>query len=63
MDSERAKQIMKSKEAIQVLYRGSPVWLESVKENNLAEVTQLDGREKAEVPVYLLIEDKPVEKN
>ena len=57
MDSQRAKQIMKSKDNIQVLYRGSPVWLEQVRENNVAEITQLEGKERLEVPVDLLSED------
>lgn len=60
MDSERAKQIMKSPDMIQVLYQDTPVWLENVKENNVAEVTRLDKKDKIEVPVYLLVENSPV---
>lgn len=58
MDSIRAKEIISSGELIQVLYQGSPVWLENVKDNNMAEITKLDGKDKMEVPVYLLVEDK-----
>lgn len=60
MDSVRAKEIIKSKEAIQVLYQGSPVWLESVGENNVAKATKMDSNEKIEVPVSLLVENNPV---
>ncbi len=59
MDSERAKQIIKSTDMIQVLYQGTPVWLENVKENNVAEVMRLDKKDKIEVPVYLLVENSP----
>jgi len=58
LDSIRAKEIISSGELIQVLYQGSPVWLENVKDNNMAEITKLDGKDKMEVPVYLLVEDK-----
>ncbi|HEY9060523.1 MAG TPA: H-type small acid-soluble spore protein [Pseudobacteroides sp.] len=58
MDSIRAKEIISSGDVIQVLYQGSPVWLENVKENNTAEVTRLDRKDKIEVPVYLLVENK-----
>jgi H-type small acid-soluble spore protein len=60
LDSERAKQILNSTEAIQVLYQGSPVWLESIGENNVAKATRLDSDEVIEVPVYLLVEKSPV---
>lgn len=58
MDSERAKDIIKSKDVIQVLYQGSPVWVNQVMDNNVAEVTRLDRKDKIEVPVYLLVENK-----
>lgn len=58
MDSIRAKEIISSGDVIQVLYQGSPVWLENVKDNNTAEVTRLDRKDKIEVPVYLLVENK-----
>jgi small acid-soluble spore protein H (minor) len=58
LDSIRAKEIISSGDVIQVLYQGSPVWLENVKDNNTAEVTRLDRKDKIEVPVYLLVEDK-----
>lgn len=57
MDSERAKQIMESKGVIEVLFRGSPVWIESVKDNNTAEVSYLRTKKKVEAPIYLLTEN------
>lgn len=60
LDSVRAKQILESTESIQVLYQGSPVWIESIGENNVAIATRLDSSEKLEVPVYLLVEKSPV---
>ena len=60
MDSKRAHEIMKSNETIQVLYQGSPVWLDRVKDNNVADVTRMDRQDKLEVPVYLLVENSPV---
>lgn len=58
LDSERVKDIIKSKDVIQVLYQGSPVWVNQVRDNNVAEVTRLDRKDKIEVPVYLLVENK-----
>jgi small acid-soluble spore protein H (minor) len=60
LDSKRACEIMKSPGSIQVLYQGQPVWLENVKENNVAVVTEMDRKERIEVPVYLLVENSPV---
>lgn len=60
MDSKRAEQIMQSSETVQVLYQGSPVWIESIKDNNTAEITYIDGKRKIEVPIYLLVENNPV---
>lgn len=60
MDSKRAHEILKSEETIQVLYQGSPVWLESVKDNNIADVTRMDKNDRINVPVYLLVENSPV---
>ena len=58
MDNERARQIVESLGVIEVLYNGSPVWIESIKENN-AEVSYIDTKNKAEVQVEKLIERKP----
>jgi len=58
LDSIRAKEIISSGKLIQVLYQGSPVWLENVKDNYTAEITKLDGKDKMEVPLSLLVEDK-----
>ncbi len=62
MDSNRAKEILNSQESIQVLYQGAPVWIESVKANNTAEVTRLDSKNKEQVPVYMLVENTPAQK-
>jgi H-type small acid-soluble spore protein len=62
MDSYRAKQIMDSQDTIEVLYLNSPVWIENVTENNLAQVTYLDNKQKDEVPVYKLVENSPAKK-
>jgi len=63
LDSKRAKEILKSHDSIQVLYQDTPVWLENVKENNIAEVTKLDNRQdRIEVPVYMLVENSPAKK-
>ncbi len=59
MDSKRAKEIINSGKTIQVLYQGTPVWLENVKDNNVAQVIRLDKKDSLEVPVYLLVEDNP----
>lgn len=62
MDSTRAKQIMDSKENIEVLYHNSPVWIENVMDNNLALVSYLDTHRREEVPVYKLVENNPIKK-
>ena len=60
LDSARAKQIISSKDKIQVLYQGSPVWIESIKDNNTAEITNIDSQERIDVPVYKLVENNPL---
>jgi small acid-soluble spore protein H (minor) len=62
LDSDRAKQIVNSAANIEVLYHGSPVWIENVKDTNTAEVTYLETHETAEVPVYKLVEVNPANK-
>jgi H-type small acid-soluble spore protein len=62
LDSTRAKQIMNSQATIEVLYMNSPVWIENVMENNLAQVTYLDNNKKDEVPIYKLVENTPAKK-
>jgi H-type small acid-soluble spore protein len=59
MDSIRAKQIWKSSVTTEVLYQGSPVWIENINSNNTVEVTNMETKEKIEVPAYLLIENTP----
>lgn len=56
MDAVRAKQIIDSTDNVSVLYQGSPVWLEDVKDNNTVLVTYLDSQLKEDVPAYKLVE-------
>lgn len=57
MDITRAKQIIDAKEKINVLYQGSPVWIEGVSDNSIAQVESIEGkRARFEVPVNLLEE-------
>lgn len=56
MDNKRARMIIQSPETIQVTYNGAPVWLESVRDDSNVEVTYLENRKKAEVPVNRLVE-------
>lgn len=60
LDSERARQIIDSPQKIEVLYQGSPVWIENVTDNNTANVTYIETHDKVEVPVYRLVENNPV---
>lgn len=60
LDSKRAMQIMHSPDSIQVLYEGSPVWIENVMGNNTAEITHFENNKKEAVPVYMLVENKPL---
>ncbi len=60
MDSKRAKEILKSSETIEVLFHGTPVWIENVNDNNSAEITYLETQQKKDVPVYKLVENNPV---
>jgi H-type small acid-soluble spore protein len=62
MDAKRAKEILNNRgDTIQVLYQGSPVWLEDVTNSNTAVVSFIDNHRKEEVPVYKLIENTPVQ--
>ena len=57
MDLQRAREIMQSPKKINVLYQGSPVWLESLNDSsNAAEVTILDRKERVNVPLNQLVE-------
>ena len=58
MNNERAVEIMQSSEVIGVLYQGSSVWIENIKGNNFAEVTNIETRARMEVPVNMLVETK-----
>lgn len=56
MDSNRAKKIMESDGVIEVLYQGSPVWIENVLDNNIVQVSNIKTNDKKEVPAYMLVE-------
>ncbi|MEW6181948.1 MAG: H-type small acid-soluble spore protein [Bacillota bacterium] len=58
MDFDRAQQIVESKGIINVLFNGSPVWIESLDAaNNEATVSPLDGsRSHVQVPLVKLVE-------
>ena len=56
MDSGRAKEIMESKGIIEVLYQGSPVWIENVMKDNLVEIIDLKTNYKQDVPANMLVE-------
>ena len=60
LDVTRARQIVQSSDSIQVLHQGSPIWIEKVMENNTAEISYPGESRKEIVPVYLLVENKPV---
>lgn len=62
MDIERVRQIIESDGVIEVLYQGSPVWIEKVLNNNQAQVSDIKTSEVNEVPVYMLVE-KELPKN
>lgn len=55
MEIERAKQIYDSYGVIEVLYNGSPVWIESINGENVA-VKYLQSGNRSEVPVKQLVE-------
>lgn len=59
MDNESARRIVESLGIIEVQYNGIPVWIENIKDNT-AEVSYLDSKNKAEVPIEKLIERKPL---
>jgi small acid-soluble spore protein H (minor) len=58
MDFERARQIVRSEEIINVLWGGAPVWIEHLDaEKKKAIVSPLDGAlNPVEVPVADLVE-------
>jgi len=59
MTNERAAQIMKTSDIVEILYQGSPVWVEDI-ENDNAIVTYLETKTSIEVPIVELLEKKIV---
>ena len=47
---------MDSDGVIEVLYQGSPVWIENILDNNTAQISDMQSNQKKEVPVYTLVE-------
>lgn len=60
MDLERIKQIMESPDKYEVLYNGSPVWIENVY-HDTANVTVMGTCKTMDVPVADLDEKGKVE--
>ncbi|OPJ55049.1 H-type small acid-soluble spore protein [Alkalithermobacter paradoxus] len=59
MQIRRAKEIVTSPESIEVIYKGKPVWIESINnQTNSAYVKYLDNSERMEVPVMELVENE-----
>lgn len=58
MDYERAQQIVRSKETIDVLHGGKPVWIESLNPEHETATVSANG-ESYNVPVEELIEAYP----
>lgn len=56
MDSARIGEIMESHGVIEVKYQNSPVWIEGLRVNGMADVTLLATDERLEVPVEELDE-------
>jgi len=58
MNITRAQQIFNSEQSYQVLFNGSPIWIEGLSDDHqTARVRQLDGNESImEVPVTQLAE-------
>lgn len=56
MDIERVRQIVRSPERIDVLYQGTPVWIESIMNDNTVEVTNLETRNRFQTSVNSLVE-------
>lgn len=58
MNVSRAQQIYNSEQSHQVLFNGSPIWIESLNaDNQTARIRPLDGDGKShEVPVAELVE-------
>ncbi|MHB1392934.1 MAG: H-type small acid-soluble spore protein [Clostridia bacterium] len=60
MDIKRAEEIINSKGIIEVTYKDSPIWIESIiNENATAHVKLLSDNESMNIPVEDLIEKNP----
>lgn len=60
MDINRAEEIINTKGIIEVTYKDSPVWLESIiRENDTAQVKLLSNDKTMNIPVHDLMESGP----
>lgn len=57
MDTKRAKDVVESLGVIEVLYQGSPVWIENI-EGDTAKVRYLDSYDHMSVPIGELVENR-----
>lgn len=60
MKSEKAKAILESHGVISVLYRGTPVWIETLM-GDQARITMIESDRRLEVPVADLELENPEE--
>lgn len=56
MDLDRARAIVESHGVIAVKYHGAPIWIENINDGSTVQVSFLDTKERAEVPVEQLEE-------
>lgn len=47
---------MESKGVIEVLYQGSPVWIENVLDDNTVEIININTNDKKDVAANMLVE-------
>lgn len=58
MDAKRANEIVAANGVIDVLYQDRSVWIESVNENNTANVHYIEDNRKDVIPLYMLVENE-----
>ncbi len=57
MNSARVKEILASSDSIEVRFKGSPVWIESL-DGDRAKVQAIDSKRRFEVMIHQLVEGK-----
>ncbi|HYF83968.1 MAG TPA: H-type small acid-soluble spore protein [Clostridia bacterium] len=64
MDINRAEEIINSKGIIEVTYKDSPIWIESViRDNATAHVKLLSDNQSMNIPIEDLMEKNPNNNN